>query len=71
MLVAMTLVADADWGAAADALDVALEIGAAVDDRDVLWNLGNAALQLGDDGRSSSSTPSRSRARARRAPPRR
>jgi DNA-binding CsgD family transcriptional regulator len=51
MLVAMTLVADADWGAAADALDVALEIGAAVDDRDVLWNLGNAALQLGDDYR--------------------
>jgi DNA-binding CsgD family transcriptional regulator/tetratricopeptide (TPR) repeat protein len=51
MLVAMTLVANADWGAAADALDVALEIGAAVDDRDVLWNLGNAALQLGDDDR--------------------
>ncbi len=33
-----------------DALDVALEIGEDVDDRDVLWNLGNAALQLGDDG---------------------
>lgn len=50
MLVAMTLVADADWGAAADALDGALEIGEDVDDRDVLWNLGNAALQLGADG---------------------
>ncbi|MGD9958999.1 AAA family ATPase [Nocardioides sp.] len=50
MLVAMTLVADAEWGAAADALDVALEIGEDVDDRDVLWNLGNAALQLGADG---------------------
>ena len=51
MLVAMTLVADADWEAAAQAFDVALELGEAVDDRDVLWNLGNAALQLGDDGR--------------------
>ena len=51
MLVAMTLVADADWAAAADALDLAFAIGEAVDDRDVLWNLGNAALQLGDDHR--------------------
>jgi DNA-binding CsgD family transcriptional regulator/tetratricopeptide (TPR) repeat protein len=51
MLVAMTLVADADWAAAVDALDVALEIGEDVDDRDVLWNLGNAALQMGADVR--------------------
>lgn len=50
MLVAMTLVADAEWAGAVDALAVALEIGEDVDDRDVLWNLGNAALQLGDDG---------------------
>ena len=50
MLVAMTLVADAGGSGAVDALDVALEIGEDVDDRDVLWNLGNAALQLGDDG---------------------
>ena len=31
------------------ALDLALRTGEQVDDRDVLWNLGNAALQLGDD----------------------
>ena len=49
MLVAMTQVAEGDWSAAAEALDVALEIGEQVDDRDVLWNLGNAALQLGHD----------------------
>ena len=30
-------------------LDLALRTGERVDDRDVLWNLGNAALQLGDD----------------------
>ena len=51
MLVAMTLVSDADWAGAVDALDRALTIGESVDDRDVLWNLGNAALQLGDDHR--------------------
>ena len=49
MLVAMTQVADGDWSAAVEALDRALAIGEQVDDRDVLWNLGNAALQLGDD----------------------
>ena len=49
MLVAMTQVADGNWSAAAEALDLALAIGDQVDDRDVLWNLGNAALQLGDD----------------------
>lgn len=51
MLVAMTLVADGDWAGATDALDDAFAIGESVDDRDVLWNLGNAALQLGDDDR--------------------
>ncbi len=51
MLVAMDLVADAGWAGAVGALDLALEIGMGVDDRDVLWNLGNAALQLGDDDR--------------------
>jgi DNA-binding CsgD family transcriptional regulator len=49
MLVAMTKVAEGDWAAAAEALDVALEVGEEVDDRDVLWNLANAALQLGAD----------------------
>jgi DNA-binding CsgD family transcriptional regulator/tetratricopeptide (TPR) repeat protein len=51
MLVAMTRVADGDWAGAVRALDLALDIGEDVDDRDVLWNLGNAALQLGDDRR--------------------
>jgi DNA-binding CsgD family transcriptional regulator/tetratricopeptide (TPR) repeat protein len=51
MLVAMTRVAEADWAGAAGALDDAFAIGETVDDRDVLWNLGNAALQLGDDAR--------------------
>jgi DNA-binding CsgD family transcriptional regulator len=49
VLVAMTLAADADWAAAVGALDLALAIGEDVDDRDLLWNLGNASLQLGDD----------------------
>ena len=51
MLVAMDLVADGEWAEAVAALDLALAIGQDVDDRDVLWNLGNAALQLGDDER--------------------
>ena len=41
--------AEGDWSAAVEALDLALRTGEQVDDRDVLWNLGNAALQLGDD----------------------
>ena len=45
----MTKVAEGDWAAAAEALDLALEVGERVDDRDVLWNLANAALQLGAD----------------------
>ena len=49
MLVAMTQVAEGDWSAATAALDRALKLGELVDDRDVLWNLANAALQLGDD----------------------
>jgi DNA-binding CsgD family transcriptional regulator len=49
MLVAMTRVAEGDWHAATAALDRALQLGDRVDDRDVLWNLANAALQLGDD----------------------
>ncbi|WP_260470352.1 helix-turn-helix transcriptional regulator [Streptomyces sp. RP5T] len=49
LLVAMTRVAEGEWHAATTALDRALELGDRVDDRDVLWNLANAALQLGDD----------------------
>jgi DNA-binding CsgD family transcriptional regulator len=49
LLTAMTLAAEGDWAGAVPALDQALLTGEDVDDRDVLWNLGNAALQLGDD----------------------
>jgi DNA-binding CsgD family transcriptional regulator len=49
LLVSMTQVAEGDWSAATEALDHALEVGEQVDDRDVLWNLANAALQLGAD----------------------
>jgi DNA-binding CsgD family transcriptional regulator/tetratricopeptide (TPR) repeat protein len=49
MLAAMTLAARGDWADAVTALDVALAYGDAVADVDVLGNLGNAALQLGDD----------------------
>ena len=49
LLVAMTEVADGNWSAATAALDRALELGEHVDDGDVLWNLANAALQLGAD----------------------
>ena len=45
----MTLTAEEQWPAAVEALDRALLISEDVDDREVLWNLGNAALQLGDD----------------------
>jgi DNA-binding CsgD family transcriptional regulator/Tfp pilus assembly protein PilF len=50
MLVSMTRTADRDWRGAAEAFDSATALGAEVDDREVLWNLGNCALQLGDDG---------------------
>jgi DNA-binding CsgD family transcriptional regulator len=49
LLISMTRVAEDDWSAATASLDRALELGDRVDDRDVLWNLANAALQLGDD----------------------
>jgi DNA-binding CsgD family transcriptional regulator len=49
MLVAMTRAAEADWATAAAALDAAMRTGGDVTDLDVLGNLGNAALQLGDD----------------------
>jgi DNA-binding CsgD family transcriptional regulator len=49
MMLAMTLTAEGNWSGAVDALDQACAIGEEVDDREVLWNLGNAALQLGDD----------------------
>ena len=41
--------AEGDWSAAVAALDLALATGEEVTDLDVLGNLGNAALQLGDD----------------------
>jgi DNA-binding CsgD family transcriptional regulator/tetratricopeptide (TPR) repeat protein len=49
MLIAMTRAAEHDWRAAIGSLKVALQAGDLVDDLDVLGNLGNAALQLGDD----------------------
>ena len=49
MLAAMTSAADDAGHDAVAALDAALPSGDIVDDVDVLGNLGNAALQLGDD----------------------
>ena len=49
LLRAMTAAADEDWAGAVTELDKAQRAGEDVDDREVLWNLGNAALQLGDD----------------------
>jgi DNA-binding CsgD family transcriptional regulator len=46
---AMTRTAEQDWSGAVAALDLAAAAGATVTDPDVLSNLGNAALQLGDD----------------------
>ncbi len=48
LLTALTRAAEADWTAATEALDKAFQVGDAVTDLDVLANLGNAALQLGD-----------------------
>ena len=45
----MTRAAEGDWADAVAALDLALATGEEVTDLDVLGNLGNAALQLGDD----------------------
>jgi DNA-binding CsgD family transcriptional regulator len=50
LLVAMTRAADGDWTTASAALDEALQTGQQVTDIDLLGNLGNAALHLGDDG---------------------
>jgi len=49
MLVAMTRSAGSEWAGAVTALEGATEAGNRVEDIDVLGNLGNAALQLGDD----------------------
>ena len=49
MFVAMASAGQGQWAAAAGALDGALKTGEYVTDLDVLGNLGNAALQLGDD----------------------
>jgi DNA-binding CsgD family transcriptional regulator len=49
MFVAMTRAGEGQWAAAMSALDDAMKTGEEVADLDVLGNLGNAALQLGDD----------------------
>ena len=49
MLLAMTLTTEQDWSGAVTALDSALASGQELEDIAVLGNLGNAALQLGDD----------------------
>lgn len=49
LLVAMTRTADQDLAGAVEALDRAAAIGLEVADREALWNIGNAALQLGAD----------------------
>ena len=49
VLAAMSRAAASDWSGAVEALDIAVQVGDAVTDLDVLANLGNAALQLGDD----------------------
>jgi DNA-binding CsgD family transcriptional regulator len=49
MLLAMARAAASDWSGAVTAFDGAVRAGEAVSDLDVLGNLGNAALQLGDD----------------------
>ncbi|CAN7350563.1 helix-turn-helix transcriptional regulator [Arthrobacter sp. LjRoot14] len=49
MFAAMNLSVEGRWGEAIEAFDRAAGSSADVDDREVLWNLGNAALHLGDD----------------------
>jgi DNA-binding CsgD family transcriptional regulator/tetratricopeptide (TPR) repeat protein len=49
LLTSMTLAADGQWQQAVLALRLGLDAGPGVLDPDVLGNLGNAALQLGDD----------------------
>ena len=50
LLRSMTLAADGQWTPAIAALSPGLDIGLGDLDSDVLGNLGNAALHLGDDG---------------------
>ncbi|MCB0909212.1 MAG: hypothetical protein KDB63_19070, partial [Nocardioidaceae bacterium] len=49
MLLSMTCTADGDLHGAATMLRAAATLGDEVDDREVLWNIGNCALHLGDD----------------------
>jgi DNA-binding CsgD family transcriptional regulator len=49
LLAAMTLAGDGAWGDAVAALRPALAIGPELEDLDLLGNLGNAALNVGDD----------------------
>ena len=49
LLPSMTWAAEGEWSAAVAELDQGLALADQVDDLDVLGNLGNAALQLGDD----------------------
>ena len=49
LLVSMTLDVREEWADALAALRLALDVGLELEDRDVLANLGNAALHLGDD----------------------
>ena len=49
LLAAMTLAGNGAWGDAVAALRPALAIGHEIEDLDLLGNLGNAALNLGDD----------------------
>ena len=49
VLDALTAAASGDWSRAVNRLDNALQIGRRLEDVDVLGNVGNAALHLGDD----------------------
>ncbi|MFN8192739.1 MAG: AAA family ATPase [Nocardioidaceae bacterium] len=49
LFVSMTRTAEGDVRGASEALTAAAAIGTDVDDREVLWNIGNGALHLGDD----------------------
>jgi DNA-binding CsgD family transcriptional regulator len=49
LLAAMTMAGDSEWGDAVAALRPALALGGDVEDLDLLGNLGNAAMSLGDD----------------------
>jgi DNA-binding CsgD family transcriptional regulator len=49
LLTALTASAEGDWAQAVATLERALQAGRQVDDLDVLGNLGNTALNLGDD----------------------